>query len=179
MGEAKRVAPWALAAAAALLVVLAPPTVRALGNNQGSLLGSYRLAGPQADADARIRRAIDAVVSDVTPLLQTPTRSRLTATNTSSLNLTIEESGEWVTIRYDHARYVTRVGTWHTVHARGEQVRLLTQVRRPHLYQTFVGHDGRKVITLTAQAQSLWMDVSASGSQLPRPVRYRLEYRRL
>lgn len=172
----------ALALATAVVIALAVPPCggRALlGGTQASLLGSYRLATSPSAADARIERAIDAVVSDVNPLLQAATRGRLTATNRSYPNISIREAGAWVTVQYGQARYHTRLDRWHTVNARGEPVRLLTQLRRPHLYQTFRGHDGTKLMVLTAQARSLWLDVTASSPNLPRAVRYRLEYRRV
>ncbi|MFK7990054.1 MAG: hypothetical protein AB8I08_28810 [Sandaracinaceae bacterium] len=56
---------------------------------------------------------------------------------------------------------------------------MLSQVQGPHLYQTFVGHDGTKLMVLTVDSHSLWLDVTAEGPDLPSAVRYRLPYRRL
>ncbi len=172
--------PLALVSATLALVVPPASTSRALpGGGSATFPGRYVLAMPYDDAVRRIEGAIDAVAAEMNPLVRPIARGRLRATNRAYREITVGDHRGQISVQYDDARYITRQDEWRTVDARGEQVRLLSQLQGSHLYQTFVGHDGRKLMVLTVDSHSLWLDVTAEGPNLPSAVRYRLPYRRL
>lgn len=165
---------------AVLMLIVSASTSHAIpGGDRPHFPGRYELAMPHDEATTRIENAVGAVVANANLMVRAPARARLLATNRAYRTITVSDYRGQISVQYDDARYITERDAWRTVNARGEQVRLLSQLQGAHLYQTFIGHDGQKRMVLTVQGDSLYLDVTAEGDNLPSAVQYRLPYRRV
>lgn len=144
------------------------------------LSGTFELAGSRQQAQARVNRAIDEAVANMSWFQRGFARTRLREKNPVRDTTRIEVGGGNVTIEYGDATYTTPEGQWRTVTATGEQVRLLQQVVGDRIYQTFRTDDGEKltVYSVSDDGRQLTLDITVSSPQLPVPLRYELDYRR-
>ncbi|MCZ7599136.1 MAG: hypothetical protein M5U09_17555 [Gammaproteobacteria bacterium] len=144
------------------------------------LSGSFELAGSRQEAQARVNRAIDEAVANMSWFRRGFARTRLREKNPIRDTVRIDVGGGDVTIEYGDATYTTPEGQWRTVTATGEQVRLLQQVVGDRIYQTFRTEDGEKltVYSVSDDGSRLTLDITVSSPQLPQPLRYDLDYRR-
>ncbi|HEY8430365.1 MAG TPA: hypothetical protein VIL20_18425 [Sandaracinaceae bacterium] len=144
------------------------------------LSGTFELAGSREEAEARVHRAIDEAVEQVSWFKRSFARARLREKNPVRESMTIEVGGGNVTIGYGRDRYTTRNGEWRNVTALGEPVQLLQQIVGSSIYQTFRSPEGEKVTVYTPSedGRRMDLDVTITSPQLPQPVRYELSYRR-
>lgn len=142
--------------------------------------GTFELAGSRQQAQARVNRAIDEAVANMSWFQRGFARTRLREKNPVRDMTRIEVGDGNVTIEYGDATYTTPEGQWRTVTATGEQVRLLQQVVGDRIYQTFRTDDGEKltVYSVSDDGRQLTLDITVSSPQLPVPLRYELDYRR-
>lgn len=170
--------------ALALCAVL-PAGVQA---QQSQLRGTWTLNRQQSDD---INAKINTAVSGMNVVVRQIARPRLRSTNTAYPRLTFVPDGDNVRIDMQGRPSVSSpVGSgsvlWHRETGRtcpamrGDCVRVSAEWRDGALHQTFQAEDGRRVnvYRVSADGDTLTMNVTITSPRLPQPLTYRLVYNR-
>jgi hypothetical protein len=164
-----------------LLLALALVAVLPLGARaQTALNGTYTLNTQQSD---NVNTAIDAAVRRMNFVTRPIARGRLRKTNTAYARLEIGYTQQQVSVKYDNRAAIVTPANGTPVKWRredGEQFDVSTEWENGRLEQTFAAEDGRRVnvYTLSADNQTLTMDVTITSPKLAAPLRYKLVYNR-
>ncbi len=186
----RRIVRWGwvvLAVAAAAATVgqtgSAQPKGAARTESAEGFAGTWRYRGSPGEGRALIGRAIDRATDDMFFVTRGTARKRLRDKNRFSRDLEIAFPPGRIRVGFDMITYETsadgravRVPT-----PDGETASLSQRHEDGRLVQIFRTDEGRRtnVFTLTQGGDTLRYDVRVDSGQLPRPVRYRLMYRRV
>jgi len=135
-----------------------------------------------AQADAGIDSAIEAATQDFNFVTRPIARSRLKKHSPAIKRVEIRQ-GAGIEIKLGDAkpsRHAPGQAPVKWVRADGESFDVTMEWQGEALVQTFVSEEGRRVnrYELSPDGQRLTMDVSLTGPQLKRPVKYTLTYTR-
>lgn len=161
--------------------LLAPPAVPAAAHAQaGSIAGSWVLDRAASD---NVDRAIATAVKDMNFVTRPIARGRLQKTNQPYQQVSIATAGAntVVTIDKQPARQAPSDGTpidW--TRADGEKMKLSMRWEDGRLIETFKPEDGQRVnaYSLSPDGQTLTMNVTITSPRLPKPLTYRLAFRK-
>ena len=172
----------ALAVTASLAVTPQPPPApRAPPAPGDSLVGRWTL---DRGASGDVRRAIDTVTARMSFFIRPIARSRLRSANEVHEHLAITISATEIGTQVDREAPILSpasgaVITW--TRDNGDVFQLHSVLAGQRLLQTFVGKDGssrENVFAPGPAGQTLDIGVTVAHPRLPRPVTYRLVYRR-
>ena len=158
------------------------PTARAqeAATAERKLQGTFNYSAANSDD---IDKSIDKAVADMNFIVAPIARSRLTKTNTIYRKVSIEFSGNQVSIVTGNRAAIrtSLTGTpikW--TREDGEVLDYSTTLNGDTIRQKFVAKDGQRVNEYTpgADGQTLTMKVTISSPKLNEPLTYRLIYRR-
>lgn len=145
----------------------------------GTFSGTFEFVGGEAERDG-VDAAIDAVVSEMNVFIRSIARSRLSAANPVPSNVKIGPHPRGVEIMFDERKYVSELDGDYTrvVGVTGERVRYKVETAKRRLTQVFVGDSGTRKNTFALTGDRLVISVRVRSEQLPRPLEYRLTFRR-
>lgn len=158
--------------------VLALPAVAAAQNP--ALPGSYTL---DAEASDPIRPAIEQAIARMNFITRPVARGRLTRTNEPYRVVTIQQSGEEISIITDDRAPIVVQPDGNPMQWQredGEVLDLTTRWDGPRLEQTFAAEDGerRNVYSIAPDGNTLELHVTVTSPRLAAPLTYTLRYRR-
>ena len=157
-----------------------PPVSEAPGDDElQTLSGRYRHAGGAREQQA-LEDAVDEVVADMNLIARPIARERLLEANEIPQRLSVEVSGDRVTVSFDGRSYTATVGgpAVSVVGVTGDPLKLTLRVDKSTLVQRFVGSRGGKTNRFSNHGQNLRLQVRVHSESLPKDLVYRLTYRR-
>lgn len=153
---------------------------------QGSAQGAASLNGTfvyDAAASDDVNRAINDAVAKMNFVMRPVARGRLRKTNQPYQRVAISHTPQQVTVTTDgRAPIVTPAnGTpidW--TREDGEKLKVSTEWENSALEQTFRAEDGQRVntYTISPDGRTLTMNVTITSGRLPKPLTYKLVFRR-
>lgn len=165
------------AAGAGALVVV--PRVALADANVDALLGGWSFAGGQAERDA-LAKAITDAVAPISVLVRKVARERLEQANPIPAKLTLAADKLSFMLAYDAELFAApldgkavKVKT-----SAGEELSLRVHVAGAAVDQTFSGEDKSRKNHLVVKDDELAIDVIVKAAELPKPMTYRLTYKR-
>ena len=174
-----------LLAVAALVVALAPPRAQTEARTHPVV---ERLAGTydnvRADGgEAIIAAAIEAGTSSMRRVRRKVARRRLRAVNPSVSSVTLGPNRAGALVLYEGSREnrTPRLGVFAANRsADGGKVDVMHEVVGRTIHERYRQKDGTavNVFRLSEDGRELSLEVTIESSQLPGPIRYRLEFRR-
>jgi hypothetical protein len=164
--------------AAAVVFVAAPVAARA---QAGTIAGTFVLDRAASD---NVDKAIASAVKDMNFITRPIARGRLQKTNQPYQQVSIATSGANTVVTIDKLppRQAPSTGTpvsW-TRPADGEKMKLSMRWDGGHLVETFKPEDGQRVneYSLSPDGATLTMHVTVSSPRLPKPVTYKLAFKK-
>ena len=141
--------------------------------------GRYVFAGGDAERKA-LQNSIDAVVSEMGPLLRRVAKRRLIQGNPIPAALSIEAIGETVTISFDDRRYTAVLGASavSVVGIDGNAVELTHRVEGTRLTQRFDAPRGERWNLFRVRDEQLRLTVIVESESLPADLVYELTFTR-
>ncbi|HEX2206271.1 MAG TPA: hypothetical protein VHG93_01205 [Longimicrobium sp.] len=175
----------ALLAVLALFAVL-PTVVRAQQASQ--LRGTWTLNREQSDD---INAKINTAVARMNVVVRQIARPRLRSTNTAYPQLVITHDATNIRVDMQGRPSVSSPANgqpvlWHRetgrtcTQMRGDCVQVTSEWQNAALHQTFRAEDGQRVnvFTVSADGNTMTMNVTITSPRLPQPLSYRLVYNR-
>jgi hypothetical protein len=165
-----------------LAVTVAIATLPAAARAQaGTIAGTYTFDRAGSD---NVDKAIATAVKDMNFVTRPIARGRLQKTNQPYQQVTIGTSGANTVVTIDKlpARQAPSDGTpvnW-TRPADGDKLKLSMQWDSTRLVETLKAEDGQRVnaYSLSPDGATLTMNVTITSPRLPKPVTYRLAYKK-
>jgi hypothetical protein len=147
------------------------------------LAGTWELAIPDAEAHARIDRAIEHAVAGLPPIIDDIAAGQLRSRTPLSREVDVALTDARIVVTFDNARYDTAPGTSQSVPMAGdphEMVDVIQQAGAGRLRQTFSTSRGRRFNTfsISEDGATLSLEVSIQSDRLPHELRFILPYRR-
>ena len=162
-------------------LVVAPLAATTLQAQPGSIAGTFTLDRQASD---NVEKAINSAVKDMNFVTRPIARGRLNKTNQPYQTVTIATSGANTTVTIDKLppRTAPSNGTpinW-TRPADGEKMKLSMKWEGSHLIETFKPEDGQRVTeySLSPDGATLTMHVTITSPRLPKPLQYKLVFRK-
>ncbi|MBC8070215.1 MAG: hypothetical protein IAG13_17925 [Deltaproteobacteria bacterium] len=140
------------------------------------LIGEYRYRGGRQSAT----KSIEAVVNEMSALVRSIARKRLTEANRIPSKLSIAQTGDEVTVTIDGRAYTASLGgaAKSVKDANGEASRMRFQLRGAALYQLLDAADGDRTNVYTRRDDGgIDMAVRITSKRLPSDVRYKLSFK--
>ena len=163
---------------AAACLIAAPVAVRA---QAGSIAGTYVLDRAASD---NVDKAIATAVKDMNFVTRPIARGRLQKTNQPYQQVSIATAGANTVVTIDKlpSRQAPSDGTsidW-TRPADGEKLKLSMQWDGARLVETLKAEDGQRVnaYSLSPDGSALTMNVTITSPRLPKPLTYKIMYRK-
>jgi flagellar hook-associated protein FlgK len=155
---------------------------------QSQIRGTWTLNRGQSDD---INAKINTTVARMNVVVRQIARPRLRSTNTAYPQLVINYDQQNIRVDMQGRPSVSSPGNgqpvlWHREtgrtcpQVRGDCVRVTTEWEDGRLEQTFAAEDGQRVnvYTVSADGNTLTMNVTITSPRLPQPLTYRLVYNR-
>jgi hypothetical protein len=166
-----------LAAACLIAAPAIPATARA---QAGTIAGTFTLDRQASD---NVEKAINSAVKDMNFITRPIARGRLQKTNQPYRQVSIATAGANTVVTIDKLppRQAPSNGTpvdW--TRADGEKMKLSMRWENGQLIETFKPEDGQRVnaYTLSPDGQTLTMNVTITSPRLPKPLTYKLAFRK-
>lgn len=145
-----------------------------------SMQGTFTYTAQGSDD---VSKAIEAVVRQMNFVKRPIARGRLTKTNQPYRSVTITHNASNVSIVTDNRPAIVTPANGSPIKWRredGEMFDVSTEWENGTLEQTFVAGDGKRVnsFVLSPDGNTLTMTVTVSSPQLPKPLVYKLNFRR-
>lgn len=144
-------------------------------------VGAYAFAGGPAEREALLE-AIDGVVAEMSFLIRSTARERLRAATPIPDIVRIERQGDALAIAFDERRYEAKLdGSATDVQGMtGDPLRYRVHVTSSTIRQVFAGPNGGRNNQFRRRGEmDVELDVVISSAHLPKPLKYRLTFRRL
>lgn len=142
--------------------------------------GTFDFAGGDAEREA-VLAAIDDVVAEMNPLARAIARERLREANRVPESIAISRDEDDFTIALDDRRYEAPLdgSPVEVVGVTGDKLTYRLSVKHERVRQSFVGDKGGRENTLALRGEhGLALAVRVTSDSLPKPLAYRLTYRR-
>ncbi|HJL19880.1 MAG TPA: hypothetical protein RMH99_29725 [Sandaracinaceae bacterium LLY-WYZ-13_1] len=161
--------------------VLAPPAAgqESGGDGIAPFVGTWRYAGSHEHGTRIIHRAVDHTVEPMNFITRGFAAGRLRDKNQLVRRIDISNPNGNYRVTFDGNRtYTTPPNEWRNHTFDGERVRVLIRRRGDALVQLFRTDSGnrRNVYRITGDGR-MRLEVTVQSDQLPRDMRYRLNYR--
>jgi hypothetical protein len=143
--------------------------------------GTYRYAGSREHGRAIVEKAIDEALSEQSIVFRALAKKRLAERRPLIESITIAAPPGLIVISLDDLRAAAKPGVPTTVKTgQGESSTVKLSFKDGRLEQVLEGEKGtlKNVFTLLDAGKTLQRDVTISGGRLPKPIRYRLLYKR-
>jgi hypothetical protein len=143
--------------------------------------GTYRYDGSRKHGQAIVEKAIDQALSEQSIVLRALVKKRLAERRPLIESISIATPPGQIIITLDDYRTAGRPGVPTRVKTReGERSTVKHSFKNGRLEQVFAGEKGtlKNVFTLLDAGKTLQREVTISGGRLPKPIRYRLLYKR-
>jgi hypothetical protein len=144
-----------------------------------SLEGKYGYSGGEAERKA-LEDAVDDVVSEMNPFVREIARRRLLAANEIAQTLEVQVEGAHVTVAFDERSYTAELGgpAVKVTGVTGKRLSLTHRLKGDKLVQKFDGAGGGRTNVFDNNDQRVRINVKVSSDQLPKPLSYRLTFKR-
>jgi hypothetical protein len=142
--------------------------------------GKFGFSGGDSERNA-VLTAIDDVVGEMNPLARAIARERLREANRVPELIEISRNEDLVAIYFDDRRYEAPLdgSPVEVVGVTGDTLTYRLSVKPERVRQSFVGEKGGRENTLTIRGEhGLALGVRVTSDSLPKPLAYRLTYRR-
>lgn len=142
--------------------------------------GKFGFAGGETERDA-VLAAIDDVVAEMNPFARGIARERLREANRVPELIEIARNEDLVAIQFDDRRYEAPLdgSPVEVVGVTGDALTYRLSVKHERVRQSFVGEKGGRENTLALHGEhGLALSVRVTSDSLPKPLAYRLTYRR-
>lgn len=165
----------------AMAIGLAAITPRLSVAQQPTIGGIYTF---DATASEDIKAAINSVTSKMNFIVKGVARSRLTKTNPAYQRIVIAREGSEIVITLDTRKPIRMPADGSVIkwtREDGEKFDLKGEWKDSQLIQTYVAEDGQRVndFALGADGNTMTLSVTVSSEQLPKPMQYKLGYKRV
>jgi hypothetical protein len=172
---------WLVTPALAVLLGSAALTaVPAIAASAG-VAGAFAFAPSDSE---NVDKAIETALASANFVIRTVARGRLEKTNKPYTKVAISTSGSSLSIQTDGRPPIVLPSSgaaiaW-TRPEDGEKLQVSAHMVGTKLEETFAAPDGKRVNVFepSADGKKLYMTVTVSSSKLPKPVTYRLAYKR-
>ncbi len=167
-----------LAGAAFGAVALAPRIARA-DAAVDELLGAWTFSGGKAERDA-LEKAIDDAVGSISVLVRKLAREKLQQANPVPEKLTFAADKLSLMLAYDGELFAAPLDgkAVQVKTSAGEALALRIEREGGNVDQVFAGEGKSRKNRLLAKGEKLTIDVTVRAEELPKPMRYRLTYKR-
>jgi hypothetical protein len=145
------------------------------------IAGAY--AYSQAESE-NVDKAIESALASANFVVRTVARGRLEKTNKPYTKVAISTSGSSLSIQTDGRPPIVLPASGATIAwtrpEDGEKLQVSAHMVGTKLEETFAAPDGKRVNVFepSADGSKLYMTVTVSSGKLPKPVTYRLAYKR-
>lgn len=131
-----------------------------------------------------IKGAINSVTSKMNFIVKGVARSRLTKTNPAYQRIAIAKEGNEIVVTLDTRKPIRMPADGSSIkwtREDGEKFNLTAAWQDTQLTQTYVAEDGQRVndFSLGTDGSTMTLAVTVSSEQLPRPMQYKLGYKRV
>jgi hypothetical protein len=146
-------------------------------------VGTWELAITEAEARARMDRGIAQGVDGLPPIVDGIAAGRLRENISLSQRIEIALSPTRIGVRFDNSAYDTAPGeteVYPLTTGSAETIDVVQHITEGRLQQVFTTPQGRRwnTFSISADGNTLNLDVVVQSDRLPAPVRYTLQYRR-
>lgn len=143
-------------------------------------VGTWRYAGTPEQGREIIHRAVDYTVEPMNFITRGFAAGRLRDKNQLIRNIEIAAPGDSIRVTFDGERtYQTPPNQWRVHTFQGEDVNVVLRPRGDVLVQLFRSESGlRRNVYRLVDDDTMHLEVTVQSDQIPRDMRYRLEYRR-
>jgi hypothetical protein len=142
--------------------------------------GKFGFAGGETERDA-VLGAIDDVVAEMNPFARGIARERLREANRVPEFIEIARDEDLVAIQFDDRRYEAPLdgSPVEVIGVTGDALTYRLSVKHERVRQSFTGEKGGRENTLALRGEhGLALSVRVTSDSLPKPLAYRLTYRR-